>query len=120
MSRSSRQRFTILEHNHPFLHWDLLIQQGDVLATWRLLQRPGKGTWIPAEKLPDHRLLYLDYEGPVSNHRGTVSRFSTGQISELSAGSDSNMRSFQLFDSMMGNTAVCRTSLNGQPEWHFA
>jgi len=85
-------RFVILEHDHPFLHWDLMLETGDALQTWRLLQVPGveipgisedsgdlKPTVIAAEKLPDHRLAYLDYEGPVSGNRGNVTRWDAGE-----------------------------------------
>ena len=65
------RRFTILEHDHPHLHWDLLLDAGDALRTWRLLSPPACLQWIAAEQLPDHRRLYLDYEGPVSGNRGT-------------------------------------------------
>lgn len=34
---------------------------------------------IAAEVLPDHRPVYLDYEGPVSGERGTVIRWDTGE-----------------------------------------
>lgn len=34
-------------------------------------------TW-PAEPLPDHRLFYLDYEGPVSGNRGVVTQWDKG------------------------------------------
>ena len=33
---------------------------------------------VPAERLADHRLAYLDYEGPVSGDRGHVRRLDAG------------------------------------------
>jgi hypothetical protein len=71
-------RFTILTHDHPFPHWDFLLERGEALQTWRLLTVPDSPGEITAEPLPDHRLMYLDYEGPVSNGRGVVSRWDTG------------------------------------------
>lgn len=71
-------RFAVLEHDHPFLHWDLLLERGASLRTFRLHEPPEAGRMYPAEKLPDHRLSYLDYEGPVSQNRGTVSRWDAG------------------------------------------
>ena len=62
-------RFVILEHDHPVLHWDLMLEAGDVLQTWRLANPPTPGCAIDATALPDHRLTYLDYEGPVSGNR---------------------------------------------------
>ena len=29
-------RFVILEHDHPSLHWDFILEVGEVLWTWRL------------------------------------------------------------------------------------
>jgi DNA polymerase Ligase (LigD) len=71
-------RFAILDHDHPFRHWDFLLQAGGVLRGWRLLAEPARDTAIAAEVLPDHRPLYLDYEGPVSRDRGRVIRWDAG------------------------------------------
>jgi hypothetical protein len=71
-------RFAILDHDHPFRHWDFLLEAGDVLRAWRLLAEPQPGRPIPAEPLPDHRLHYLDYEGPISGDRGRVARWDAG------------------------------------------
>jgi len=71
-------RFAVLEHDWPTRHWDLLLEEGPVLRAWRLLAEPGPGVTVPAEPNADHRLLYLDYEGPVSGGRGTVRRWDAG------------------------------------------
>ncbi len=71
-------RFVVLTHDHPFLHWDLMLEQSGALRTWRLKQPPDAQGPIVAEALPDHRLAYLDYEGPVSGGRGTVERWDAG------------------------------------------
>jgi hypothetical protein len=71
-------RFVVLTHDHPFLHWDLLLEQDGALRTWRLAQPPEGDGPIDAEELADHRLAYLDYEGPVSGGRGTVARWDVG------------------------------------------
>ena len=73
-------RFVLLEHDHPFLHWDLMLECGDVLRTWRLDRIPAVAETIFAEPLPDHRLMYLDYEGPVSGNRGTVKQIDKGDF----------------------------------------
>lgn len=81
-------RFTILAHDHPVLHWDLLLEldEQSPLATWRILDDPGHGSTWRAESLPVHRRVYLDYEGPVSGDRGTVVRWDTGEYeSEMGA-----------------------------------
>ena len=77
-------RFVILEHDHPELHWDLMLEAGERLRTWRLARPPEGGLVVPALAISDHRRTYLDYEGPVSGDRGTVRRWESGsyQIEE--------------------------------------
>jgi hypothetical protein len=71
-------RFVVLEHDWPAVHWDLLLECGPVLRAWRLLAEPSPGRAVPAEPNYDHRLLYLDYEGPLSGDRGRVRRWDAG------------------------------------------
>jgi len=71
-------RFVILEHDHPFLHWDFMLEAGDVLRTWRLAHVPEYDKASAATYLHEHRRLYLDYEGPLSGNRGSVRRWDTG------------------------------------------
>jgi hypothetical protein len=73
-------RFVILEHDHPTLHWDLLLESGTILRAWRLSSPPAEGAVIPAQGNTDHRLFYLDYEGPISGGRGTVKRWDAGEF----------------------------------------
>ena len=73
-------RFAVLAHDYPAPHWDLFLQAGPVLRSWRLLQTLGPGAPVPAEPAADHRLLYLDYEGPVSGGRGSVTRIDAGDF----------------------------------------
>lgn len=81
-------RFRILLHDWPFVHWDLLLEDGDALLTWRLLEEPVLQQWLASEKLPDHRLVYLDYSGPVSGDRGTVTGWDSGELLSLSWDND--------------------------------
>jgi hypothetical protein len=71
-------RFVILEHDHPGRHWDLMLEAGETLQTWRLSAPPGPGPAVAAERSFDHRRLYLDYEGPISGGRGQVTRHEGG------------------------------------------
>ncbi len=77
-------RFAILTHDHPSLHWDFLLEQGDSCLTWRLLKSPDLPGAIPTEAINDHRLFYLDYEGPVSGNRGEVTQWDAGTFEWLS------------------------------------
>ena len=79
-------RFVVLTHDHPFLHWDLMLETGSTLRTWRLPSVPEAGTLIRAESLKNHRLDYLDYEGEVSGGRGTVKRWDAGDYRATEVG----------------------------------
>ena len=72
-------RFVILRHDSPRgLHWDFMLEVGAALKTWSLEQPPESAGEQWAAALPDHRLHYLQYEGPLSGDRGSVSRWATG------------------------------------------
>ena len=84
---AAHKRCVILRHDHPILHWDFLLERDELLESWRLLREPVLDEWIRAEKLPDHRTVYLTYEGPVSGDRGHVSRIVSGSYQALPSGS---------------------------------
>lgn len=81
-----------------------MLEREGALLTWSLITLPV--AWDPSrsmaggsepsesllvERLPDHRLAYLDYEGPISGDRGTVSRRDEGEYRVL-AESDGVLR----------------------------
>jgi hypothetical protein len=72
-------RFVVLIHDYPGLHWDFMLEKEAILRTWRLARSPDATGTTDAEPLADHRLAYLDYEGPVSGNRGSVRRFDRGE-----------------------------------------
>lgn len=77
------QRYVVLRHECPPSygrpsHWDFMLEAGGALRTWALLIAPDFSRPQPADPLPDHRLEYLQYEGPVSGDRGTVTRWDEG------------------------------------------
>ena len=86
-------RFVVLEHQLPTeserpSHWDLLLEQppawGGLLLTFEVSKPPAE--WGPpttAIKLPDHRSLYLNYQGPISGNRGSVIRVLEGHTQWL-------------------------------------
>jgi len=76
-------RFVILEHDHPELHWDLMLEAGEVLRTWKLAGPPTADHEISIQSSFDHRPLYLDYEGPISGNRGNVVRWDEGEFAWL-------------------------------------
>ncbi len=67
-------------------HYDFMLEAGPALATWQLARNClalGEGESAPARKLPDHRLAYLTYQGPVSGGRGQVKRVCEGTFKTL-------------------------------------
>lgn len=80
-------RFVLLAHDWPAPHLDLLLEAGPALRAWRLLGEPGAAP-VPAEPNADHRLLYLDYEGPVSGGRGEVRLWDAGTFEWAEDGAD--------------------------------
>ena len=84
-------RYVVLHHtgiDSP--HYDLMFEQQPhaPLTTFRC------AIWPPApdtifELLPDHRPAYLQYEGPISNNRGQVTRIEAGTCTVESKETDS-------------------------------
>ena len=77
-------RFVLLRHEVPAefgrpSHFDLMLQSESSLLTWEINQIPPSGQSVEAVQLPNHRLLYLDYEGPISANRGEVRRVDHGR-----------------------------------------
>lgn len=75
MKEPKIDQFVIQEHTTPAgVHWDLMLEHEGVLWTWRLNSDPDtiQQTPIDAERIFDHPLRFLSYEGPVQNAAGSV------------------------------------------------
>lgn len=84
-SNATARRFVLLYHTWPHPHYDLMLEWQGVLKTWRLPSIPQLNLGLVIEAIGDHRLAYLDYEGPVSGNRGEVRRVDSGvYIGDLS------------------------------------
>jgi len=72
-------RFTISHHtgSKDGDHYDLMLEHGDTLKTWRLANTAFLVSQV-ARQIKDHRKTYLDYEGDVSGDRGKVKIWDTG------------------------------------------
>ena len=112
------RRFVILKHDHPYMHWDLLLEEEESARAWRLLRKPCLCEPIAAEPLPPHRLLYLDYEGPLSNDRGRVEQFCTGSYMLDDAG-HTRMR-VQLLANSFATQADMATTPDGRVFFTFS
>ena len=96
-------RFVLLYHECPpnyerASHWDFMLESGGALCTWALEQLPrgwqavqtrtaaiypncpslSSANHASAAQLGDHRLDYLQLEGPLSGERGAVVRVAAG------------------------------------------
>lgn len=107
-------RFVLLHHDWPESHWDFLVDldgNSERVPTWSLdaplLDQPSHGK---AQKLSDHRRIYLDYQGPVSGDRGTVRQVMTGTIEVVRQNQDD--LEFILIESavLKGTLAIKRLS----------
>jgi hypothetical protein len=115
-------RFVILRHELPStaragVHWDLMLEQDGVLRTWALAAAPGLGEAIAADALPDHRLDYLTYEGPISGDRGEVSRWDEGTY-EVRSESLGELH-FRLSGSHLAAECSLTKSLEADQRWTF-
>jgi len=115
-------RFAILRHETPPgssrpLHWDLLLEDGDTLLTWALAEPPVAGRTIAAEALPNHRAAYLDYEGPVSGDRGTVTRWDAGTFQWRRRSGDEI--AIELEGRILRAEATLTRANDTSPEWQF-
>ena len=75
------QRYVILHHvSAADEHWDLMLEQGEVLLTWRLERDPtvAAGQPIRAQRIADHPKRFLTYEGPLRHAPGSVRRVDAG------------------------------------------
>ena len=75
MNHNTEKQFVIQQHTTPdSVHWDLMLEMDDCLWTWRLNTPPAdiKSEPVSAERIFDHPLRFLTYEGPVQNGTGQV------------------------------------------------
>src|SRR5438309_936167 len=106
-------RFVLLYHDCPpdyerSSHWDLMLECDGVLRTWAIANLPRDSECVRertatshpgcppiaaknavvAEQLADHRIAYLELEGPLSGDRGEVIRVLSGAYSIGSESTD--------------------------------
>lgn len=86
-------RFVFLRHSVPETfqpvtgrgdHFDLMLEPSSEASLWtwaveqNIFNADRKSFRCNADRLPDHRRVYLDFEGAVSGGRGTVKRVASG------------------------------------------
>jgi DNA polymerase Ligase (LigD) len=113
-------RFVLLEHHWNGLHWDFMLENGETLRTWAIDAPVTVGQDLAARRLPDHRSIYLDYEGEITGNRGTVRRIDAG-IYEPLVWSDSRVRVRLQGDQLVGEVELCQLgeTSDGAGSWKF-
>jgi hypothetical protein len=80
-------KYVVQHHITVNPHFDLMIDNGESLDTWQVhegdMDRLISGKTITAESIEPHRRDYLEYEGPVSQGRGRVEIYDTGEYSDI-------------------------------------
>ena len=100
------------------VHWDLMLEIDDVLATWRITDDPlaiSPGGLIEATRIHDHRKAYLDYSGAVSGGRGRVEPQDSGQLSVTSG--DDDLWAFELDGSRLRGRFELRRIAHDDDRW---
>jgi hypothetical protein len=77
------RRFVVHEHTVApgDVHFDLMIEDGDVLVTFQLDGAPAIGA--RGRRSFDHRVRYLDYEGELTQDRGSVEIWDRGELVDV-------------------------------------
>ena len=81
--KSASKQFVVQEHRRgDDVHWDLMLEDEKALATYRMPLPPDEITTVPVvvEKIFDHDLKFLTYEGPVNKGLGTVRIVDSGEF----------------------------------------
>jgi hypothetical protein len=113
-------RFVLLEHRWNGVHWDFMLEHGEVLRTWAIDAPVLPHADLPARALPDHRRIYLEYEGEISGQRGTVRRVAAGSYMALIWAED-RVRVRLLGPQLVGEVEIRQVVpvSDGEPSWVF-
>ncbi len=106
-----------------------MLEQNGVLATWQLTTLPAawhhflklaaiqENDTVLAIRLADHRLAYLDYEGPISGNRGEVYRIEEGTF-EIEQQSKESLRVVLVGKKLRGVVQLTQTT-NDAKTWQL-
>ena len=74
IQRHERQNEPLRQAQGRSTHWDLMLETGDFLETYRIVKPPEQWGSEPIEavRIFDHPLKFLTYEGPVNKGKGNV------------------------------------------------
>jgi hypothetical protein len=113
-------RFVILLHKFVGVdeceHWDVMFEievagYGQ-LDTWSIppqlnsIQKELNAFSCPAKHLPLHRIIYLNYEGDISNNRGNVKKIDKGTYKKI------NENKFKLYGNLLNGKLTIENNKN--------
>ena len=115
--------YVILYHqqNTPsadLTHWDLMLEKDGTLRTWKISQEPAADQQLSATLLPDHRLVYLQYEGPISGDRGHVNQWDYGTFQGI-VPTESKPFSVQLTGKIFHGTLSLQPPAANEEDWQI-
>ena len=98
MRKNEPLRFVIQRHTRDGerTHWDLMLENGTVLETYRVSLPPEDWDAKPAEavRIFDHPLKFLSYEGSVNRGKGRVEIADAGTYCLLTQNEEQRQLSF--------------------------
>ena len=112
------RKFVIQKHTKGVdAHWDLMLESGDCLQTWRVDKGPGQilQGGAKAIKIFDHPLKFLSYEGVVNNGEGNVQIVDAGTYQITSETNDKI--GMELAGEILKGTFTLRRNKDGK--WQF-
>lgn len=81
-----RRQFVVHKHvTAAGVHWDWMLEEGGALQTWRVNCPPQEVGQEPirADRIADHDVRFLTYEGPVQQNTAKVHREDRGRLTFL-------------------------------------
>jgi hypothetical protein len=113
-------QFVVLAHDFPEPHLDFFLETSanGLLRSFRLSAWPTGGKPVDLLGTPDHRRLYLQYEGPVSGGRGSVRRLDAGYY-ELTQ-EEAHRLVIRLFGQALSGLAVLAWDESGRGSFRLA
>jgi hypothetical protein len=118
MAEGLLKRFVVQQHTREgSVHWDLMLESGNILKTWRLDASPEHigSEPIAAEKIFDHDLKFLTYQGVINKGLGRICIIDEGIFQTLDE-TEKTIRLHLQGKLLSGNFALERIA---QDQWQF-
>ena len=98
-------------------HFDFMLEMDGIMRTWNMMQEPLPGVTQTATLIHDHRLDYFDFEGDLTENRGTMRRCDRGDYSIMSW-ADEEIVVQLVGGSLVGQVKLTRLGVDSK-DWDF-